>query len=303
MRGFLKRSSYYLLGAGLTYNLLAQIPLKKSLDCADSEIESRYGRDSIKEIEKDLNKQKDDEPDFDIPFEMMDEESLAELQASPDNSPEAYKEMMKSIMYTPPAFKSFNQNCKCPLDDEMWNGLRLTGSYSPLQSFKFDVESNFEQNARSTKYNFVSMIQNQNNPTQGLVIVGRNDVAYVHSMQLHATLSQFDRLSIVANFKKNDLNQCMYEMEYNKSFERLNLAAKLSNMGSSMALTANAYKNFHLGIETHLHPKTGEILYSYGVNHKPHPKVAYSIMYLSYVPMISFDLLYMVSLLYKLTKA
>ena len=37
-------------------------------------------------------------------------------------------------------------------------------------------------------------------------------------------------------------------------------------------------------------------MYSYGLNYKPHKKLGFAIMYLTYVPMLSFDVLFMVNI-------
>lgn len=240
--------------------------------------------------------------DIDLPFEMMDDDQIKEIQEileNPDKDPEAYRELMNSqLNVQPPPFKNFNSGYKCHSDDDVWTGLKLTLEYSPIQAFKFDFESIIGPKfAKTNKYSFVSMNPSKNDPGKAFILVGRNDPAFVHSMQTHITFSQNDKLSMVANFKKNDPNQSMYEAEYTKSFDRLNLAAKYSNMGSSMACTVNAWKNTHLGLEANMNPKTGELMYSYAISTKPHKKLGLAIMYLSYMPMISFDVLLMVSLL------
>jgi len=288
-RNILNKKTLLVLTSGyLCYNM------KNVFIKCDSEFGGRFGKDSISDIENEINKQ-EDIPD--LPFDMMDEDALAEMQSimeNPDANPEAYQELMATQMGSqPPPFKNFNQSYKCHSDSELWNGLKLAGTYSPVQSFKFDAESIIEQNAKNTKFSFVSMNQSKTDPTKSLVIVGRNDPSYINSLQLHATITQKDRISLISNFKSTDSNQSIMEAEYNRTMERLNLSVKYSNQGSSVSLTANAYKNLHFGIETHIHPKTGEILYSYGVNHKPHKKCGYALMYLSYVPMISFDFIYM----------
>ena len=265
----------------------------------DSEVGNRYGKENLSQIENDINNKQSNDDLPDLPFEMMDDDAMAEMQAlmeNPEANPEAYQELMASQMGNqPPPFKNFNQSFKCHSDDDAWNGLKLSGTYSPFESFRFEAESTLDQNNKATKFSFVSMNQSKTDQTKTLVIVGRNDPAFVHSLQLHATATQQDRISLVANFRKNDPNQSIYEAEYNRTMERLNLSGKISNQGNSVALTVNAYKNLHFGLETVLHPKTGEIMYSYGVHHKAHKKFGYSVMYLSYVPMITFDVLFMVS--------
>lgn len=277
---------------------------QEKLQC-DSNVESRYGKDNIADlensinnkIEQDSNNKTDEMPD--LPFEMMDDESMAEIQAlmeNPDADPEAYQQLMSQKMNVqPPAFKQFNQAYKCSSDDETWNGLKIQADYSPLQTFKFDIDATIEPSGnKSTKYSFVSMNPSKTDPAKGILFVGRCDPSFVHSTQIHANFSQHDRLSFVANFKKNDPNQSMFDLEYNKTLDRMNISAKYSNMGNSLACTVNAWKNVFLGVEGMMNPKTGEILYSYGINFRPHKKVGCSVMYLSYMPMISFDLLYMV---------
>jgi hypothetical protein len=268
----------------------------KTLKC-ESDVGSRYGRENINDIENDINnKNNEGELDIpDLPFEMMDEDSYQEMQTileNPDANPELYREIMASRSgYQPPSFKQFNQSFKSH-DDEAWNGLKLSGVYSPIQSFKFDTDITIEPNSRSSRFSFVSMNQSKSDPNKSLVIVGRHDPSFVSSLQFHGAVTPKDKITLVTNFKQTDPNQSMWELEYNKVLDRLNLTAKYSNQGASFVICANAYKNLHLGMETNIHPKTGDVMYSYGIHHKPHKKIGYAIMYLSYVPMISFDMLY-----------
>lgn len=264
----------------------------------DSEVENRYGKEEVGKLENEFSqntsKEKEDLPD--LPFEMMDEEAMAEISAlmeNPDLDPEAYQQIMNSGCQPPP-FKNFNQSFKTHVSDDVWNGLKFQGTYSPLQSFNFDVETTIDQSAKTTKYSFTSMNQSKTDPGKTLVMLGRVDPVHANTIQIHATPSQNDRISFVTQFKKSDVNQSMFEAEYTRIFDRMMMTMKYSTMGPSIALTGNVRKNLHVGVEANLNPKTNEVMYSYGLNFKPHKKIGFAVMYLTYVPMLSLDVLFMV---------
>lgn len=232
----------------------------KKVSYSDSQSDLNYGQNEISQLEDRLNIEKQSKvDDLDLPFEMMEDESMAELHAlleNPELDPEAYQELMSSqISNQPPPFNRFNQSFKNPLEDESWSGVRLSGEWSPVQSFKLDVQHTNDLKSRSTKYNFMSINPSKDDPSKGIVMVGRYDPSSILAMQLHANASQVDRFAIVANYPKNDQKQGMYEIEYNRTFDRLNASAKISNMGSSASLSVNAKKNLHFGIETHMNVK------------------------------------------------
>jgi len=272
----------------------------------ESDVDARYAKEELKNMEKDINskfeKENEESKEMpDLPFEMMDDEQMSKLQElmeNPDLDPEAYQEIMSNqINNTPPPFKTFNQAFKCHSDDDTWNGLKLNAEYNPIMNFRFEFEGTLDPitNTKGAKYSFVSMNPSKTDPNKALVIVGRSDPVHMHSLQGHINFSQKDRLSLVAGYQKNDQNQAMYETEYNKTLDRANFSAKIGNMGSSLSCAVNAWKNTHVGVETNLNPKSGEIMYSYGLNCKPYKKFGFSVMYLSYVPMFSLDFLFLVS--------
>jgi hypothetical protein len=288
------------------------------LACDDSE--SAFDRDNLSNLESGLNSQlefdrlqelKDSEKNVDktreipdLPFEMMEDdnmENLQELMENPDMDPETYQMIMAQSQNTqPPPFKSLNQGVKSHSDGDQWTGLKLNAEYSPIQNAKFEYEFNHElvtpNPKHGSKYSIMSMNALESDPSKSLVVVGRFDPAFVHSCQLHGALSQTDKISCVANFKKDDPNQAIWEAEYTKSFERMIISGKLCNMGNGISATVNAWKNTHLGLELGMNPKTGEIMYSYGISSKPLKQLGVAFMYLSGHQMLSLDALFMVNL-------
>jgi len=258
--------------------------------------------DRLQEI-KDSEQNKDVNREIpDLPFEMMEDdqmENLQELMENPDMDPETYQMIMQQSQNTqPPPFKSLSQGVKSHTDGEQWTGLKLNAEYNPTQQSKFDYEFNHElvTPKHGSKFSLMSMNAMESDPSKSLVVVGRFDPAFVHSCQLHGTLSANDKISCVANFKKDDPNQAIWEGEYTRSFERMVVAGKLCNMGNGISATVNAWKNTHLGLELNMNPKTGEMMYSYGISSKPLKQLGVAFMYMSGHQMASLDALYMVNL-------
>lgn len=275
-----------------------------------NQLEDKINRD--RELNNQLKNNFNDEdnntfkPDLeDFPTEMMDDENAAAIQnilENPDADPETYNEIMKQykqMNVQPPQFKVVNNMFKCHDDnDEHWNGLKLGVEYSPIQTFKFETESLFDpKQGRVTKHNFFSMNPSRTNPHKSVVVVGRYNPTCFNSAQCHFTLSENEKLSLVANFKENDPSQFMYEVEYNKILERMNISAKYGNNGSGLSCTVNAWKNIHLGLEGMLNPKSGEVMWSYAASIKPHKKVGIAATYMSYMPMYTLDIFFKVSII------
>ena len=69
------------------------------------------------------------------------------------------------------------------------------------------MESTIEPNmTNNTKYSLVSITPSKTDPHKGIFLVARNDPSYVHSLQSHITFSKDDKISFIANYKKNDMN-------------------------------------------------------------------------------------------------
>lgn len=305
------------ISLGYAFNKTLNFTQMNKLNC-DSNIETRYGKDNLQELEDSLNKKlqidstqssefddKKHKPisldDLDIPLEMTaDEEQMAQIKEileNPELDPDTYRQLTsKSMNYQPPPFRNFNSSFKCQGEDDLWSGLKLTMKYSPIQTMSFEAEGTFESlTSKTMKYSIMSMNADKNDHSRGLIFVGRNDPSFVHSLQAHTNFGS-KKVSFMANFKKNDPNQAIFEAEYSDTLDRMNYSVKYGNMGSSLSCAVNAWKDIHLGVEASLNKQTGDLSYSYGVSMKPLKKLGMSIVYLSYVPMVSFDLLFSVSL-------
>ena len=278
----------------ISYAILSE--RTSTLKC-NSDPNSRYGSNDVLNIENELNNNVEDNNLPDVPFDMMNDEDIAELMQNPDLDPESYQEIMTGSMgITPPPFKGFSQAFKLHNDDEYFNGLKLSAVYSPIQTLKLEGETVFDIKTRSKnmKMSLLNIISSKVNPNKNIVVVGRTDSSSANMLQMHLSLSEKDRISLVSQYKSNDTNQFGYELEYTKVFDRMQSCIKYSTMGTSLGLVTNVWKNLHVGVESVVNPKTGELVYSYGINHKPFRKLGYSIVYLSYMPMFSFDLMFMV---------
>ena len=299
--------SYTLLnGINNTFGAVIKNFTSSKLRC-DSPIDSRYGKDSIENLEDSLNKKskidneqssKGLDDSFDYLEGLENIEEIQQLMNNPDMDPEAYKELMaqsSQAKYTPPPFKSISTMFRCNDDDETWNGFKLQAEYSPMDSFKFDTEHTFQPGKKTHRFSLVSMFADKTDPSRGIFMVARNDPSFVSSTQIHANFTKTDRLSFIANYRNNDMSQGMYELEYNKSVDRMNLSGKLSNhQGNSVSCTVNVWKNVHLGVESTMNPQNGDLMLSYGLNFKPLKNLGISAVYLSTMPLYSFDILYRV---------
>ena len=241
----------------------------------------------------------------DIPFEMMEDENamteLENLMQNPEIDPEAYQEMVSGSMNNqPPPFARFSQSYKPQIDDESWNGFKLSGEWNPMQTFKFDSTAILDIGKTSYKHNFVSINSSKTDPNKGMVVMGRYDPVNILALQCHTTFSPTDRVSLQANYPKCDKKTGVYEIEYSKSFDRLVLAGKLGNQGNGGSISANIYKNTHIGVEAYILPQTGDLLYSYALSLKPYKKLGIAAMYISYVPLYSLDIMYRLNNTYKM---
>lgn len=82
--------------------------------------------------------------------------------------------------------------------------------------------------------------------------MGNNDSGNTLGLQSHISISDKDKIALIAQFPKPDPNQAMLIAEYDRSWERLETSFKLSNMGSSVSATATIMKNTFLGFEASL---------------------------------------------------
>lgn len=273
---------------------------KNKLSC-DSDVDSRYGNKSNLEnsinqkIEQDAKSKNKNDLDLDLPFDMDDDQlkEIQELLDNPEMDQDTYNELMSQKMnLQPPPFKNFMNNYKCHTDDDLWSGLKISAEYNPMQTFKFDGDLILSPTGKSHKLNLFTLIPSKTNPNQAIVALARINPKCVSSTQVHVNFSKNDRLSLVVNNKQNE--QIIYEAEFNKTYDRANAAIKLSNMQSSIAGSVNVFKNLHFGTELSFNPATEEVLYSYAVNCNPHKKLGLSLVYMSHIPMYSFDAVFKV---------
>lgn len=284
-KGFLYSSLFALSTSFMYYN--------NKLSC-DSDIDSRYGNKSNLEnsinqkLEQDAKSKNKSDIDMDLPFD-MDEDQLKEIQEileNPEMDPDTYNELMSQNLQPPP-FKNFMNNFKCHSDDDLWSGLKFSAEYNPMQTFKFDGDLILSPAGKTHKLNLFTLLPSKTNPNQAIVALARYNPKCVSSTQVHINFSKNDRLSFVVNNKQNE--QIIYEAEFNKTFNRANTSVKLSNMQSSISGSVNVFKNVHFGTELSFNPSTEEVLYSYAFNCLPHKKLGVSLVYMSHVPMYSFD--------------
>ena len=88
-----------------------------------------------------------------------------------------------------------------------------------------------------------------NNPSKGVVLLGRAEGGQKLMLQSHINLSKNDKLQLAAHYMNPDFNQGAYEIEYNRKFDRMVVDAKYSPMGLTLSGVAALSKGTFLGCE------------------------------------------------------
>ncbi len=96
---------------------------------------------------------------------------------------------------------------------------------------------------------YIYLLLVANNPEQGIFLVGRKEGDQSLQMQLHYNISRKDKISVVCNHPKPDLNMSMYVFEYGRDFDRLNTSLKITNQEISVSACTALYKNTFIGME------------------------------------------------------
>jgi hypothetical protein len=84
------------------------------------------------------------------------------------------------------------------------------------------------------------------------MLVGRNEGGQGLMLQSHFSLTATDKISVISQHPKPDVNQGFYMAEYNHKFDRLDTTVKVSNNENSFTAAGTVYKNIFLGFEATL---------------------------------------------------
>jgi hypothetical protein len=84
---------------------------------------------------------------------------------------------------------------------------------------------------------------------KSIMLVGRNEGGQGLMLQAHFGLDANNKISIISQHPKPDVNQGFYVFEYNRKFTRVDTSLKLSNHENSFSAVAAAFKNVFVGFD------------------------------------------------------
>jgi hypothetical protein len=161
------------------------------------------------------------------------------------------RKMSRKERLQPVAFKNLNQKVKSPADDEKWDGLRLVFDWNPSPMWKMEYQAffNYMMKFRTFKLSTMHFIQDNTNKHKNVTLIGRVEGAQGQGLQAHVTLNKMNKLSLIAQYPKNDIKQGFYCIEYNLELNRLVFNARVSNNDDSYSVVSNVYPYAFVGFE------------------------------------------------------
>jgi hypothetical protein len=159
------------------------------------------------------------------------------------------RKMRKKEKSQPVSFKNLGQKAKPQVDDEKWDGLRLIFDWNPSPMWKMEYQAffNYMMKFRTFKLSTMHFIQNDNN--SGAALIGRIEGSQSQGLQAHINLSKRHKLSLIAQYPKNDIKQGFYCIEYNIDFKRMAGAVRASSNDISASLVTNVLPYTFVGVE------------------------------------------------------
>jgi hypothetical protein len=191
-----------------------------------------------------------DEPDSDF----GQDEEIMEAFKNPNITEQEknfLKKQMKLQSIQPLPFSKLHAIFKTGVDEEKWNGIRGVLDYTPNQLSKFEFSLNLDgtKSLKNHKISTMCMVPFHEKSQEGAFLIGRKDGDQSLGLQCHVNLGESDKILLISSHPKPNINEGHYVIEYSHEFERCNAAIKVSNMETSVSMTAALYKNIFLGFE------------------------------------------------------
>ncbi len=187
----------------------------------------------------------------------LDEDFMQALQdpTMSEEEKQMFKRQMKQMSIQPLPFSKYHAAFKLGIEEEKWNGLRLSLEFNPNQMNKIEYSLLIDSKNvfKNYKISGMSIVPFSERSQNGAFLMGRNEGDQSLGMQCHLNLNENNKLLVVASHPKPDINQGHYVVEYNREFERLNTTVKVSNMDYSLSASAAIYKNLFAGFEAVKH--------------------------------------------------
>lgn len=195
----------------------------------------------------------DDDLELDDEFKEMMESPMA----APEEKEMIKQELRKQEIQPMLSFSRLNQIYKNGVEDEKWNGLKLNLEFKPNQLLTMDYNitiDNHKKLLNNYRVSCMSFIPFNERTQNGVMLIGRKEGDQAVALQGHLMLTDKDKVTLVAQHPKADLNQAVYAAEYTHEFDRMNLGVKYSNMEPlSISSVATLYKNIFVGCEAYKH--------------------------------------------------
>jgi hypothetical protein len=161
------------------------------------------------------------------------------------------QKMSRKERLQPVPFKNLNQKAKSQADDEKWDGLRVVFDWNPSPMWKMEYQAffNYMMRFRTFKLSTMHFIQDQANKHKGIALIGRVEGAQGQGLQAHININKMNKLSVIAQYPKNDIKQGFYCLEYNLELDRFVLNARLTNNDDGYSVVTNVLPYTFVGFE------------------------------------------------------
>ena len=84
---------------------------------------------------------------------------------------------------------------------------------------------------------------------KSIALIGRNEGGQSLALQAHIGIDANNKISLVSQHPKPDVNQGIYVFEYNRKFTRLDTTIKFSNHENSISAVGAIFKNVFAGFD------------------------------------------------------
>lgn len=162
-----------------------------------------------------------------------------------------YSEMMRHRSYQPMSFSQIHAYpFKNQFKEEKFKGFKFVLGWNPTQFFNLEHKIIFDRKLRNYKLNATAFAPDSVDPNRAIQLAGMNDSGEKQMVQAHWILNQSEKITFISQYGRPDYRSGMYDLEFTKSFDRLETTVKMSNMaGNSLSLIGCIAKDTFAGFE------------------------------------------------------